>query len=1373
MEQEEYTREEIDWSYIEFVDNQDVLDLIEKKPGGIIALLDEACMFPRSTHESFAEKLYQTFRDNKRFNKPKLSRTDFTIVHYAGEVTYQTELFLDKNKDYVIAEHQELLSSSGCSFISGLFSQLHEESSKSSKFSSIGTRFKQQLQLLLETLSATEPHYIRCVKPNNLLKPAIFENQNVLQQLRCGGVMEAIRISCAGFPTRRQFDEFARRFSVLSPEAQSGRCDEITASKRILEKVGLKGYQIGKTKVFLRVGQMAELDAHRNEVLGRSACTIQRKYHSYFTRKTFLLLRDSAIETQAICRGQLARSFYEWMRRDKASLVIGKFARMFLSKKAYKLLWSSAVFIQTGLRGMAAHNELNYRRKRKAAITIQSHFRGFLDHIYYKRMKKAAITAQCAWRVRVARRELRILKMAAKEAAVLQAANSMLEKKVEELSSQLELEKRMRADIEEAKTEENAKLQSALDEIRHQLQETKELFMREHEKANKSAEILEARNEEHVKLQCALDEMRLQLHETKELLMREKEKANETAEIEGAKTEQQVKLQSDLEEIRLQFQETKESLMREQEKAKETADLVEVRSEEHEKLQFTLEETRLKFQETKELLLREREKTKETVEENAKLQSALEEMRLHIQETKELLLREQEKAKETADKEQAKTEENVKLQSALEEMRLQFEETKELLMKERQRKESAETVSVVQESQVIDHEMVNKLVTENEQLKASEEAITRENARLESALEEMKLHLLQETKASHRMEHETPNRTAEEMPVVQNVQLINEEKVNELTSENESPKEKPKTQENAKLQSALEGMQLQLQDTNELLLKVHEPVEKIADQLHTAHETQKIFVEKVSAVQEVKLIDHETVNKLMDENLQLKALVSSLEKKINETVKKYKETTKLGEERLKQVMDAESKIIELKIDMQRLKEKLSDIETEDHILRQQKVLNSQSKRMSGRFTIGNQPSDNGHQDPQALKALKPFGTLSLRRSQIERQRESVDVLLTCIKENLGFSEGKPVAAFTIYKCLLHWKSFEAERTNVFDRLIQIIGSAIEDEANNMNMAYWLSNTSILLFLLQQTLRANTVSTPSKPPQPTNFFGRMFSRSSFSSSNLSIGGLDGIRQIEAKYPALLFKQQLTAYIEKIYGIIRDNVKRELSLVLSSCIQVPTESSGITRGNPWRIITENLSGHFNTLNENYVPQFLVQNMVIQIFSYINVQLFNSILLRKECCTFNNGEYIKSGLDELELWCGHAKEEYLGSSWDELRHTREVVGFLVLHHKGRITYDDLITDLCPILSSQQLYRLCMLSWDDSNNTESVSAEVITSIKVLVSEEDSDDSENNSFVLDDNSSNPFSVEEFCNSLRDVNFTCVKPATKLLEHQGFEFLRA
>ncbi|KAM3299524.1 hypothetical protein ACQJBY_040826 [Aegilops geniculata] len=141
MEQEEYNREQIDWSYIEFVDNQDVLDLIERKPGGIIALLDEACMFPKCTHESFSQKLYEKFKNNKRFSKPKLSRTAFTIQHYAGEVTYQSDHFLDKNRDYVVVEHEELLNASKCSFVSGLFPSVPEENTKSSK-SSIANRFK-------------------------------------------------------------------------------------------------------------------------------------------------------------------------------------------------------------------------------------------------------------------------------------------------------------------------------------------------------------------------------------------------------------------------------------------------------------------------------------------------------------------------------------------------------------------------------------------------------------------------------------------------------------------------------------------------------------------------------------------------------------------------------------------------------------------------------------------------------------------------------------------------------------------------------------------------------------------------------------------------------------------------------------------------------------------------------------------------------------------------------------------------------------------------------------------------------------------------------------------------------------------------------
>lgn len=1043
MEQEEYTKEEIDWSYIEFVDNQDILDLIEKKPGGIIALLDEACMFPRSTHETFAQKLYQTFKNHKRFAKPKLARSDFTICHYAGDVTYQTELFLDKNKDYVVAEHQALMGASKCSFVSGLFPPLAEESSKQSKFSSIGSRFKQQLQALLETLSATEPHYIRCVKPNNLLKPAIFENKNALQQLRCGGVMEAIRISCAGFPTRKTFDEFVDRFGLLAPEVLDGSSDEVTACKRLLEKVGLTGYQIGKTKVFLRAGQMAELDARRSEVLGRSASIIQRKVRSYLSRRSFITLRRSVIQIQSACRGQIARHFYENMRREAASLRIQRDLRMYIARKAYKDLCYSAISIQTGMRGMAARDDLRFRRQTRAAIMIQSQCRKYLARLHYKKLKKAAITTQCAWRGRVARKELRNLKMAARETGALQAAKNKLEKQVEELTWRLQLEKRMRADVEEAKTQENAKLQSALQE-----------------------------------------------------------------------------------------------------------------------------------------------------------------------------------------------------------MQLQFKETKEMLVKER-----------------------------------------------------------------------------------------------------------------------------------EAAIKV---------------------AEKVPVIQEVPVVDHVALEKLAIENEKLKALVTSLEKKIDETEKKFEETSKISEERLKQALEAESKIVELKTAMHRLEEKFSDIETENQVLRQQGLLQTPAKKLSERPPIpptqslenGHHPNDeNKANEPQSATPVKTYGTESdskFRRSHIERQHENIDALINCVTNNIGFSHGKPVAALTIYRCLLHWKSFEAERTSVFDRLIQMIGSAIENEENNEHMAYWLSNTSTLLFLLQRSIKAAGASaTPQrKPPSATSLFGRMTMgfRSSPSSSNLAAAAaLAVVRQVEAKYPALLFKQQLAAYVEKIYGIIRDNLKKELASLLALCIQAPRTSKGSVlrsgrsfgKDSPlshWQSIVDSLNTLLSTLKQNFVPPVLIQKIYTQTFSYINVQLFNSLLLRRECCTFSNGEYVKSGLAELELWSAQAKEEYAGSSWDELKHIRQAVGFLVIHQKYRISYDEITNDLCPILSVQQLYRICTLYWDDNYNTRSVSPGVISSMRVLMTE-DSNSAVSNSFLLDDNSGIPFSVDDLSNSLQEKDFMDVQPAEELLENPAFQFL--
>ncbi|TYI15928.1 hypothetical protein ES332_A08G221000v1 [Gossypium tomentosum] len=361
MEQSVYQEEEIDWSYIDFVDNQDVLDLIEKKPGGIISLLDETCMFPKSTHETFAQKLYQTFKDHKRFVKPKLARTEFTIVHYAGEVQYQCDQFLDKNKDYIVPEHQELLSTSKCSFIASLFPSLNAETPKSGKFSSIGSRFKLQLQQLMDILNSTEPHYIRCIKPNSDLRPEIFEN----------GVLEAIRVKCEGYPTNRIFSEFLERFSILAPEVLKENVEENVACKSIMEKVGLSNYQIGKTKIFLRAGQMAELDGRKAKLLGESAKVIQKQVRSRIARKRYVRVQTASICIQTVLRGQLACESLKFRKRTAAAVKIQKSARRKSASRKYTNIISSAVVVQTGIRAIVAHNEFRSKMQNRSA-TIQA-----------------------------------------------------------------------------------------------------------------------------------------------------------------------------------------------------------------------------------------------------------------------------------------------------------------------------------------------------------------------------------------------------------------------------------------------------------------------------------------------------------------------------------------------------------------------------------------------------------------------------------------------------------------------------------------------------------------------------------------------------------------------------------------------------------------------------------------------------------------------------------------------------------------------------------------------------------------------------------------------------------------------------------------
>lgn len=293
-----------------------------------------------------------------------------------------------------------------------------------------------------------------------------------------------------------------------------------------------------------------------------------------------------------------------------------------------------------------------------------------------------------------------------------------------------------------------------------------------------------------------------------------------------------------------------------------------------------------------------------------------------------------------------------------------------------------------------------------------------------------------------------------------------------------------------------------------------------------------------------------------------------------------------------------------------------------------------------------------------------------QKSLNEKQQEYQDLLIRCIAQHLGFSRGRPVAACIIYKCLRQWRSFEVERTSIFDRIIQTIGHAIETQDNNEVLAYWLSNASTLLLLLQRTLKAGGAAGVTQQHRRTpsaTLFGRMTQsfRGTPQGVDISLidgdltGGADSLQQVEAKYPALLFKQQLTAYVEKIYGMIRDNLKKEISPLLGLCIQAPRISrANLLKGSTaralanaaaqeilvahWQGIVKSIGSFLNMLKSNHVPPFLVRKVFTQIFSFINVQLFNSLLLRRECCSFSNGEYVKAGLAELEHWCYKATDE-----------------------------------------------------------------------------------------------------------------------------------
>ena len=464
MEQAEYGREGIDWAYIEFADNQDVLDLVEgarapTRAAGVIDCLDDVCRFPRASASDFAAKLDGTpsVAASARFARPPRRPDAFAITHYAGAVTYSVANFLAKNRDFVVAEHEALAAASSDPFVAALYPQAEEEGQSKSayRFSSVAARFKTQLADLMATLAAADPHYVRCVKPNGANAPAAFEPANVLHQLRCGGVLEAVRISCAGFPAKIPYAAFVDHFWALAPTAAAAG-DDVTAAKAIVKAASIDGWQAGRTKVFLRTGAMARLDALRTDVLNKAALTLQRFGRGFIARRRFARAKAAVVTLQAGARGWAARARVRALRRERAAVAVQRAWRGAAARAQLARAKSAATSIQAVWRGFTSRRQTKDVKRWRAAIAVQAAWRARAARLQLAAARDAASTIARAWRCRVARRELRLRRVAARDTVKLVSDKAALETRLTELERVLASVTNQRNDMKAALKEEKA-----------------------------------------------------------------------------------------------------------------------------------------------------------------------------------------------------------------------------------------------------------------------------------------------------------------------------------------------------------------------------------------------------------------------------------------------------------------------------------------------------------------------------------------------------------------------------------------------------------------------------------------------------------------------------------------------------------------------------------------------------------------------------------------------------------------------------------------------------------------------------------------------------------------------------------------------------
>ncbi|CAK4140062.1 unnamed protein product [Aphanomyces euteiches] len=440
--QEEYEEEGLGWTYVSFKDNQDMLDLLEA-PLGVIPLLNEECIRPMGNDLTFCSKVVSTHDANPRLDKQKarLSASHFALKHYAGTVMYNVDGFVETNKDALSTEVLTLLSTSSNKLIQHVFrvEQTVKKQGASTSFmgETVVSKFKTQLTGLMSDIGATQVHYIRCIKPNGLKSAAQFDFPGVIDQLRCAGVVEAIRISRAAFPNKLSHERFLQRFVLFqSYPPRSGAtvgaaCSQL-ATHLVKAPESKETFVLGTRHIYFAAGVLEGLEKLRTTYLQTKATLIQRIVRGYLARRRFTRLRAAVVKYQALYRKHKFSTKYQLMRRR-------------------------VIVVQSLWRGRAARRVVAHLHLIDSVIVVQRNFRKYRAKKQYLKFRQAVILIQAQMKQKAQQAKFRMQRQE------LQAQQSM-EMELVSLKTRLEQEKSARQVMETTNSDLEVQLQKVQQE---------------------------------------------------------------------------------------------------------------------------------------------------------------------------------------------------------------------------------------------------------------------------------------------------------------------------------------------------------------------------------------------------------------------------------------------------------------------------------------------------------------------------------------------------------------------------------------------------------------------------------------------------------------------------------------------------------------------------------------------------------------------------------------------------------------------------------------------------------------------------------------------------------------------------------------------